>query len=96
MLSHRTSVASNQPWILVATDCMSKFAANHVLSFFCIQISSWAKLKHEVRAHVTNVNGKYPVFLECRENFAHAYTFDTRRSIWRRGTRLVVHMLNKW
>ena len=68
---------------------MSTFAANCVLSFFSIQISSSAaKLKHEVRAHVTNVNGKYPVFLECRENFAHAYTFDTRRSIWRRGTRL--------
>ena len=40
------------------------------------------------RAHVTNVNGKYPVFLECRENFAHVYAFDTRRSIWRLGTRL--------
>ena len=70
---------------------MSKFAANYVLSFVSIRISSSAKLKHEVSAHVTNENGKYPVLLECRENFAHAYTFETRRSIWRRGTRLVVH-----
>ena len=43
---------------------MSTFADNYVLSFFGIQISSSAKLKHEVRAHVTNVNRKYPVFLE--------------------------------
>ena len=36
---------------------MSTFAVNYVLSFFTIRISSSAKLKHEVRAHVTNVNG---------------------------------------
>ena len=50
---------------------MSKSAANYVLSFFSIRIFLSAKLKHEVSAHVTNVNGKYPVFLECRENFVH-------------------------
>ena len=59
---------SNQPWILVATGLYVKFAANYVLSLFSIRISSSAKLKHEVSAHVINVNRKYPVFLECREN----------------------------
>ena len=38
--------------------------------------------------HVTNLNGKYPVFLECRENCTFTYTFESRRSICRRGTRL--------
>ena len=52
---------------------MSTFAANYVLSFFSIGISSSEKLKHEVRAHVTNVNRKYPVFLEYREIRACVY-----------------------